>query len=109
MDRTSMDAEHPARDADLEHTDVLRGEPAPADPYLTDVLNPDEARILAELELDGLTADAHGATEAAAPAPHAVPRSRRGGPPVQRRAPPPPGGGTPPHKAPAPPPPVLPA
>lgn len=95
VDRTSMDAEHPARDADLEHTDVLRGEPAPADPYLTDVLNPDEARILAELELDGLTADAHGATEAAAPAPDAVPRSRRGGRPFLRRAAAPQVGGTP--------------
>ncbi len=58
---------------DPERTDVVHAGPqTDPDPYMTDVLDADEARILAELELDGVTADMAGA-------PAALPRSRRSG------------------------------
>ena len=64
-------------DADLTHTDVVSGDEAAratADPFMTDVLNAEEARILAEIELEGLSADMAGAPTAGN-----VPPSRRAG------------------------------
>ncbi len=64
-------------DADLTHTDVVSGDEAArasADPFMTDVLDAEEARILAEIEFEGLSADMAGAPTAGD-----VPPSRRAG------------------------------
>jgi len=64
-------------DADLTHTDVVSGDEAAratADPFMTDVLDAEEARILAEIEFEGLSAGMAGAPSAGD-----VPPSRRAG------------------------------